>query len=331
MLGEPTGLELWYQVLFSGPLSSPSGIYRIDLDNAVQERLTSTMYFNGQSVVGAADGNGLHLYGSGDEAFHVDRTGAVRHGPHLNGDVVSSDREGYWLQTDAESSSNGLALTLEHHRFDGSLIASVPAPPNAYIQSGGGEAMFLLRGADARSYLFDAVANEVSPLPGSVSAAAGGSVVTVRCSEKLDCPTVFIGKDGVESLVSDVVAGAGYFGPFGPFGRSQQISPDGAWVIRPAFPDFLTDYNGTDPVLLFALNPRSGERIGLGHVSFDAFANQQGAATWSPDRRWAFVATIEGIAAWRPGLVVPIVIPIGEGRAVVSALAVGSAPSAATA
>jgi hypothetical protein len=174
MLGEPTGLELWYQVSFSGPLSSPSGIYRIDLDNAVQERLTSTMYFNGQSVVGATDGHGLHLYGSGDAAFHLDRAGAVRHGPQLNGNVVSTDRDGYWLQTEAESSSNGLALTLEHHRFDGSLIASVPAPPNAYVESGGGEAMFLLRGADARSYLFDAVANEVTSCGDMVARQAVG-------------------------------------------------------------------------------------------------------------------------------------------------------------
>jgi hypothetical protein len=331
MLGERTGLELWFQVSFSGPLSSPSGIYRIDLDNAVRERLTSTSYSTGQPVVAVADATGLGMYGSGSAVFHVDRGGVVVRGPQMDGQVVSTNREGYWLERGGESSPNGLPLTLEHYRFDGSLTVSVAIPHNAYVQGGAGDGKFVLRGADLRSFLFDAVLGEISQLPGSVSGAAGGSVLTVRCSEKLDCPTVFIGSDGVESVVSDGVDGSGYFGPFGPFGRAQQVSPDGKWLVRPDFPKYPNDFNGSDPVSMAVLNPRTGERVVLGNVVFDDVMNGQHPTAWSPDARWVFAVTLDGIAAWRPGLSAPVVIPIGEGRAVVSAVAAGVSPTSAAA
>jgi hypothetical protein len=328
VLGERTELELWYQASFGGSSSSPSGIYRIDLDSAARDRLTSTMYLNGQFVLAVADATGLSMFASGDSVFHVDRRGNVVHGSQLNGDVIGSDRDGYWLARGTESSPTGLPTTLEHHRLDGSLIGSVAVPANAFIQSSVGDGKFILRGADFRSFLFDANANDIRLLPGSVSSAAGGSLLTIRCSEKLDCPTVFIEGDGVESRVAEGNEGTGYFGPFGPFGRSQQISPDGRWLIRPVFSN---NYNGNDPIPIVALNPRTGERVALGNVAFNSAANGPSSATWSPDGRWAFVTTKDGLVAWRPGLTAPIRIPIGEGDATVTAVAVGSSASVATA
>jgi hypothetical protein len=326
VLGEATGLEVWVQASFGGTSPSPSGVYRIDLDSAVRDRLTSSMYFNGQSTVAAADANGLHMYGSGGDGFHVNRLGLVTRGPQVNGEVFAADRDGYWLQNSAESSTTGLPEALEHRRFDGSLISSVRLPSNSFLQASAGDGTFLVRGADFRSFVFDATSSKVRPLPGLVSAAAGGSVVTRRCSDQLDCPVFHIGADGKERVLSAEREEAFSFGPYGP--ALTWLSPDGAWVIGLALPAGVQrdDLSSNDRVLIDAQNPVTGERVVIGAVRFETIMSNYGFAgaplTWSPDGRWVFVSTANGLAAWRPGLLEAVAIPLGEGPVTVTAVAV---------
>jgi WD40-like Beta Propeller Repeat len=328
LLGEMTGLELWFQARFEavGGAASPSGVYRVDLDKGIAEHVAPTTYNNGPVFAATVDGDGYHVIG--ESSMTVRRDGTQARGRGMNVGVLSTDPEGFWVQNyDYVTEGPVNAPRIERRRLDGTVATTTQVPAGAYVRSGAGPHTLVLATADGRSFLFDTDAGTTLPVSGSVIAANGGAMVVVRCSDALICSAVYIAADGSEHPVdvslSAVDSGIG----------SVTLSPDGAWILRTAFPTFeqVNRIGGDDVGNIVVSNPLTGESVDLGTVSFDQTQQYGNARStgWTPDGRWLLFATQTGIHAWRPGLERPILISVGNGVMHAEALAIGKSPAAA--
>jgi hypothetical protein len=323
LLGEATGLELWFQARFEavGGAASSSGVYRVDLDNGTAEHVAPSVH-SGDGPVNFAtvDVGGYHLLGDGSTVIHRDGTTA-RTFTRFNSNVLISDADGLWIQNyDAVTGPR-----IERRRLDGTIESTLEVPSGSQVVTGAGRNTLVLGTADGRSFLFDTETRQFRPIVGSVVAANGGALVAVRCTDSLECSVIYVAADGSEHRLDVPVALIGGY-------DQTSLSPDGSWIVRTAF---ATD-DGSQPISESTLgritvsNPVSGERIDLGAISL-AQAQQYGgigfAGVWSPDGRWFFVPTPTGIHAWRPGLATPILVLVGDGVLHADTLAVGKSPA----
>jgi hypothetical protein len=306
LLGEPTGLELWIQPTFNGSTSLTTGIYRIDLDAATMTRVANQQTnYQGPPVTATVDGEGLHVF-AGDSNV-IRRDGTVNARSSIDGNVLAIEPDGIWVVPygDGMSAPN----SIERRRFDGSLVTTISLPKSVYPGLAAGAGRFVLQASDGRQFLFDVETKQLEPLVGSVVAARGGAFVANRCTDDLVCATTYVAADGTEVALD--------FAFFGWFSNgTASLSPDGRWLVStPA-----SGNSGSSPVILTVSNPIRGERVDLGVVRMMGYGSAIGA--WSPDGRWFFTVTEQGLVAWRPGLAAPIVVPVADGASSADMIAV---------
>jgi hypothetical protein len=302
LLGEQSGIELWFHASFVD--ASPGGVFRVDVDRGIVEHVAGVQESNdfvfGLSTVEA----GGFSYQRNTDWVTVHRDGTTSTAARsLLGGIVDVDSSGVWLQPfqpDGQTPSNRLDL----RRPDGSVTA-FRLPGESFAPQPAGNGRFVVRTPDDRHFLFDTASGSVTPMKGAVRvASASGAYVSVECSDRLDCGSVYEGADGVARPL-----------PLNPQG-SIALSPDGAWILR-SEPTYSTVSS-----ILSVLNPVTGELVDLGLVPADAFGS---LGAWSAEGRWLVAPTIAGLAFWRPGLTSALVLPISNGRLLVDTLAVGRA------
>jgi hypothetical protein len=323
LLGEATGLELWFQARFEavGGAASPSGVYRVDLDKGTAERVAPTPYGSSGPVYAATvDRNGYHLLS--DSSIVVRRDGTQARATSLNGSVLYADANGLWVQNYEVVASAGpftpFTPRFERRRLDGTVASTLELPSGSGVRSGAGPHTLVLGAADGRSFLFDTDTREVRPIAGSVLAANGGAMLVVRCADSLVCSAIYVAVDGSEHAVDYPIAGLEY-----GYG-AVALSPDGTWMVRTVFATRAITEDAV--VQVVASNPVTGERVDIGTMLFRESQGYNGptsSSAWTPDGRWLLLGTETGIHAWRPGLEFPILISVGDGVMHASALAVG--------
>jgi hypothetical protein len=302
LLGEQSGMEVWFHASFVD--ATPGGVFRVDVDRGIVEHVAGVQETNdfvfGLSTVEA----GGFSYQRNTDWVTVHRDGTTSTAARsLLGGIVDVDSSGVWLQPfqpDGKTPSNRLDL----RRPDGSITA-FRLPGESFAPQPAGNGRFVVRTPDDRQFLFDTASGSVTPMIGAVRvASASGAYVSVECSDRLVCDSVYEGTDGVARPL-----------PLNPQG-SIALSPDGAWIVR-SEPTYSTVSS-----ILSVLNPVTGELVDLGLVPADAFGS---LGAWSAEGRWLVAPTVAGLAFWRPGLTSALVLPISNGRLLVDTLAIGRA------
>jgi hypothetical protein len=309
LLGELTGLELWFESSYAGVDSPPSGFYRIDLDAALLQQIASLSAYesDGPSSQGVLlDREGLRVFR--DRSIVVGRDGTVTRKPSDLGNVVAVDELGIWsIEYD---NSSGMPTKLSHQNLDGSETTTFPIPPNTYPSATGEAGMFLVQGRDGQSYALDGRTGALTSIGTGVLASRAGARLFVRCDAVAKCTTVFVGADGTERAID--VPPLSYFG-----GGVVSLSPDGTSVLIAN----VGSQERTDRVSFDLLNPVTGRRVALGEGA-DGFDGRTPGA-WSPDGRWFFFPTSTGFNVWRDGLDVPIAIKLADNDVRAFSIAVG--------
>jgi hypothetical protein len=324
LLGEPTGLELWFRARFEavGGAASPSGVYRVDLDKGTAARVSATPYTsNGPVYAATVDGEGYHLLS--DSSTVVRRDGTQGRGTGLNGNLLYADATGVWVQNYEVAVSNGsFTPSVERRRLDGTVASTLEVPSGSGVRSGAVPHTLVLGTADGRSFLFDTDTREVRPIVGSVLAANGGAMLVVRCGDSLVCAVIYVAADGSEHAVDYPTVGveSGY--------GAVALSPDGMWMVRTIFPTGPLSDDAVGQVV--ASNPVTGDRAEIGTVLLrdsQQYSGSSSSSAWTPDGRWLLLGTATGVHAWRPGLDRPILISVGNGVMHSNDLAVGKSPT----
>jgi hypothetical protein len=305
LLGESTGLELWFESR-SGSLDTlPAGVYLLDLDSAVLQRLAPVPGGDGRSTL-VADGAGLHVFtNGGSPSVRIGRNGAVDATKQISGNVIAADSAGVWT---LDYASGGRLVALVRKGLDGSTLQTLPLPSGTYPIADGDSGSFLLQSVDGRTFSFDGTTGIVTPLGTGVLAARAGTVLLVRCDDALRCVTYSKGSDGTERALD---------GPPGGPTTHLALSPDGSWAVSAN----QTSQTTEGRMSVAAENIASGKRVEIGVVEMNFDGRSVG--TWSPDGRWFFLATSTGVQAWRADLETPIVIKLNNQPTEPYAIAVG--------
>jgi hypothetical protein len=313
LLGELTGLDVWFEAYWSNVSRYEPGVYRLNLDAATLQHVGPPQLAGPQTPVSFVDASGFHLFADSTIVVHSD--GTIAAGRFFFGSVLEAGADGLWVQNVADGRREGQQNTIEHRSIDGSLLAEflLPRTSTSALAAGGGR--FAIQAIDGRSYLVDVAAASVVPVDGSVLAANGGSIVVVRCSSGADCGATFIGRDG-RTFPVDV--------PLDPSATMPvTVSPDGEWLLVPRSVGAIQRDDALS--LLTAYKPATGESVSLGAVSRSNRFGYGTTGAWSPDGRWFFALTTTGFAAWHPGLDAPLVALLGGGVPQAQAIAAGPA------
>jgi hypothetical protein len=319
LLGEPTGLELWFQgsLVVSGS-SGQERVYRLDLDRAVLEDVASKLYFDGPSSDSIVLADGFLAYGNR-------LTGVKRDGSPMTlvatpeAQILGAGSDGMWVQSNNNSGSQPV---VRHVAFDGTLLGELKQPADSSVQQSLGNNRFLLAAPTGQSYLLHAVTGAITPLVGSVVAVARerDAYLTTVCDDQAVCHTEYHGADGRVRPTT--------FTPDRYFPSRPVLSPDGTWMVAQAIVRASDGNIDTSLLPTMMGNLVTGESIDLGKIPI-AFGNTgiNPMVAWTADGSWLFMATQGGLAAWRPGMTSPILLPVALGSNPIAALAVGPAPT----
>jgi hypothetical protein len=322
LLGEATGLELWFQ----SSLISSSGqvrVYRLDLDRATLELVAPQLYFDSPSSESVVTAEGFFVYGG--RFVGIERDGTSMSLPSVgDGQIIGAGPDGIWVQRYGNS---GPQETVQHVGFDGKALGELKPPADSIVARSLGDGRFLVAAPTGRSYLLNSRTGALTPLVGSVieMARLTDAYVTTVCDDQAVCQIEYHDADG--RVRPSTLAPTWYVA------SRPLLSPDGSWIVRQTFPQSgngsFRDGVGLGEEAATAIeNLASGESIDLGKVPV-LFGSSGLApmAAWSADGSWLFYAAPGGLAAWRPGLASPILLPVALGRNPVAALAVGPAPA----
>jgi hypothetical protein len=323
LLGEPTGLELWFQSSLVGPGSSsgPERLYRLDLDRAVLEDVASKLYFDGPFSDSIVLADGFLAYGNR-------LTGVKRDGSPMTlvgfseAQVIGVGTDGLWIRP---YNNSGPQPVVRHVGFNGTLLGDLKEPGDSYVQQSLGNDRFLLAAPTGQSYLLHAGTGAIKPLTGSVVAMARSSdaYLTTVCDDQAVCHTEYHGATGLVRKTS--LAPAGYF-EWRPV-----LSPDGTWMVfharaRESDGSIRFDNGPLAPTTIE--NLVTGDSISVGNVPIAAGSSGiSPMVAWTADGSWLFFATEGGLAAWQPGMITPIKLPVALSGNGANALAVGPAPA----
>jgi hypothetical protein len=299
-------MEVWFHTAFVD--ASPGGVFRVDVDRGVMEWVARVQERNGGGFPinsPTAEAAGFSYQRDFDwVTVHRDGTTSTAARSVL-GNILAIDSAGLWLEP--FSSDSNASLRRIDRRDPSGAVTSFNLPGESYVPIAAGNGQFVVRTPDQRQFIFDTATGAITPLKGSVYAArSNGAYVALECSDTLVCASVYRGTDGVARPLALVSEG------------EVALSPDGEWVIRSE-----PTYQSQTSVLI-ASNPVTGERVDIGLVSTPGGGS---LGAWSADGRWLVAPTVAGLAFWRPGLTSSFVLPIGTGRLLVDALAVGRAPA----
>jgi hypothetical protein len=304
LLGEPTGLDVWLQVNFEG--RDVGGVYRVNLDQRTLHQAEAQTSF-GFPALASADRDGFHQATNYFTTVRADGT-VTKSSESFNGQPLAATEDGFWVK---KFPDGGLGLVvLERRLYDGSIVDRVSLPTFAYASRGFGRNRFIIQGRDGRSFRFDALDQSLTPLRGGAAALTPttNTYATVVCDDKLLCQMLVVDDAGGEWPID------------APEQAVVTISPDEQYVTLETF---VFGNNGTIVAGVVVRNIRTGESVDLGSsLGADGSSNNP-TSRWSPDGRWLIFPRADGVAAWRPGLESPIVIPIGTGKMHTEAFAVG--------
>jgi hypothetical protein len=322
LLGEPTGLELWFQgsLVVSGS-SGQERVYRLDLDRAVLEDVASKLYFDGPFSDSIVLDDGFLAYGNR-------LTGVKRDGSPMTlvatpeAQIIGAGADGMWIRP---FNNSGSQPAVRHIAFDGRSLGELKEPADSYVQQSLGNDRFLLSAPSGRSYLLHADTGAITPLIGSVVAMARESdaYLTTVCDDQAVCHAEYHGANGLVRTTS--------LTPAGYDGSRPVLSPDGTWMVSQAI---VRERDGAIRVDSGMVAPTTienlvtGESIAVGKVPIAfGISGIDPMVAWTADGSWLLLATEGGLAAWRPGLTSPIVLPVALGSNPIAALAVGPAPT----
>jgi hypothetical protein len=313
LLGEPTGLEVWFEATFGNAVNLTDGVYRLDLDGAVLQQVAPMQDRDSGPPLAVVLGDaGFHIFGNGAFLTIVRRDGTVDSTRRVSESVMTADNLGVWVfEWGRDGSSDVTAIVRKG--LDGSVIRTFNVPPGAFPAAPGDVGSFLLQTPDGRSFTLDGTTGAVTPVGAGVRAVRSGARLFVRCDDALRCQNLSTGADGIERM-PDV--------PVGFVNGRLDLSPDGAWAMAASE----TSRVSGGAIAITAVNLVTAERVELGESEYTNSQLLPGA--WSPDGRWFVMMTSSGINAWRPGLAAPIAIKLDIGDGVIGPYGIAIGPVA---